>query len=81
MKVILVLDEMPQNCAYCPCFYDEIDKCQVTWFKGYDEKGRPGWCPLKEMPERKRLPHETDGDDILFGKACGWNDCIEEIER
>lgn len=80
MKAILILDEMPKSCMDCCLTDGEWAKCVVEWRdEEYDK--RPSWCPLKKMPERKRLPHETDDDDILFGKACGWNACIEEIEK
>ena len=80
MKLILVLDEMPISCSDCPCFYDELDKCQVMWWHG-DEEKRPGWGPLKEMPER--LHQHIIDEKPVFDKYYigGWNDCLEVIEK
>lgn len=90
MKAILVLDEMPRCCDDCQLNYDMGFGCDGFAIDDYtpidmkemrDETKRPSWCPLKAMPERKRLPHELDDDDITFGRVCGWNDCIEELEK
>lgn len=90
MKAILILDEMPRCCDECQLNYDMGFGCDalpmiietpVDMKEMHNEDSRPSWCPLKKMPERKRLPHETDDDDILFGKTCGWNACIEELEK
>ena len=94
-RAILVLEEMPSKCHLCPMsrFVSEISDdnnsiyCFFNRYIGAKYKttewdaDRPQWCPLKEMPDRKRLPHELEDDDILFGRACGWNACLEEIER
>lgn len=78
-----MLEKMPFMCGMCRFSTRGTHPvCIATdreHFVDISKGGRPSWCPLKEMPERKRLPHETDEDDILFGKACGWNECIEEM--
>lgn len=81
MKAVLVLDEMPKECDECPMHdFGWGEYCMATG-KSVKAEGKEPWCPLKAMPERKRLPHELDDDDITFGRVCGWNDCIEELEK
>lgn len=79
-KAILVID-MPKSCEECPCCYLTegcySDICQVNRFgleEGY-EKGRPNWCPLREVPERANHPDWCDGG--RYDK--GYNACIDEI--
>ena len=70
-KAILIID-MPKNCYECPCFEFGMDNyCAVTGFTNYDyENGRAANCPLKSIPERKKL-------SSLY--ECGYNSCIGEI--
>ena len=62
MKAILIIDEMPENCAECPMhdfldddnFDDSRTKCRMCRGVVNDDGfgTRPKWCPLKPM-ERK----------------------------
>lgn len=66
-KAILILDEMPKNCFFCPLQAD------IEWFGGvcsYDhyvgrrnrlsrhgnhnpsDESRPEWCPLRPLPKK-----------------------------
>lgn len=81
-KMILVI-EMPSSCEECPCCYLTegcySDICQVNRFgleEGY-EKGRPNWCPLKPMIEKKDR-NKVVGD-YLRGRCDGYNACIDQI--
>lgn len=85
-KAILVMD-MPESCSMCKFLYEfqGIKKCQLlnvlnngasklsqnTFTKKRHEK-----CPLRELPEKKKLTYTDLGAD---NKANGWNDCLDEI--
>lgn len=76
-KAVLVMD-MPESC----------DECRVVrMVNGYyicqakrnlrRSKKRPGWCPLRELPERKKA--DTDLLTMESGIVDGWNACLDEI--
>ena len=80
-KAILVID-MPDCCADCPCSYFERSNPKLNLICGIAQEdanniGKPEWCPL-QIP-----PLEEEGSDCFDefedGYAQGWNDCIEEI--
>lgn len=88
-KAILVID-MPYNCIECKlrhlhtCPYENKD---VVGY--YELSFRPGWCPLKEMPEKKKEVYEIEckndnGEYEVTSiepikTAIGWNECIDYI--
>lgn len=73
-KSILVIDT-PDNCCYCPCAGTSM-VCQAT--NREVSGGRPEWCPLQELPERKS---EEFGQTIInAARAEGWNACLDAIE-
>ena len=37
--------------------------------------GRPDWCPLRELPEKK--PHTEDVLEVFIN--TGYNACIDEL--
>lgn len=97
MKVILVLNEMPNNCSECPCCNE--DECG-NQYKGYIgdylewNSGRPSWCPLKPMPEKREYIDDNKdyplNDDYCFSEEefedivennqiSGYNKCIEDL--
>lgn len=85
-KAVLVM-EMPESCSKCKFLYEfqGIKKCQLmnvlnngasrlsqnTFTEKRHEK-----CPLRELPERKKLTYNNLCAD---NKANGWNDCLDEI--
>ena len=82
MKAILVLDEMPKNCLKCPieknisipletCIQCPLGKCAID----EETKTRPDWCPLKEVPKKKKDTLMTNYKRYVQG----WNDCIDRI--
>ena len=95
MKAILVMD-MPSSCLECPigkdisipieiCIKCPFEKCVI----GEETKTRPDWCPLKQMPEKKKERYgmnrrtstghwETYGEET-DSFATGYNTCIDEI--
>ena len=85
MKAILVLDEMPKGCVCCPCSDDEDHFCRAK-SEYYYSLGRPSWCPLKELPQKRYTsfdPETIDGEplSVLTVYYEGWNECIEELEK
>ena len=91
MKAILVM-EMPDNCAECPCSDECVDMCRqmesVITEEVNGECDKPSWCPLVPMPERKS---ETEKTTYGFGdydfpllrenhENIGWNACLDAIE-
>ena len=82
-KCILVMD-MPTLCHKCPlCTFHNVWYCEAVNKKIPYMTEKPSWCPLKEVPQKKRfdvLCSNEVGDkikDLLFTK--GYNDCIDEI--
>lgn len=56
-KAVLVMD-MPECCADCPCSFFERDNTKlnlICGMKGEDANnvGKPDWCPLIPMPEKR----------------------------
>ena len=54
------------------------DDGDIVYLNDVMMKGKPNWCPLREVPERK-----DETWDIMNMEDCyyndGWNDCINEI--
>ena len=83
-KAILIMDDMPECCADCPCSFFERDNpilnliCGVTQEDAYNV-GRPDWCPLRELPEK--IPELKSGYEDLSTsiRRVGWNACLDEI--
>ena len=87
-KSVLVIDT-PENCLDCQfcheldegveacCSISDDDKDTSLMKKidceyGYCQ-GKPDWCPLKELPNKKNW------GEIFNGNVKGWNDCLKEI--
>lgn len=85
-KAVLIMDDMPECCADCPCSFFERDNPILNLICGAAQEdaynvGKPDWCPLRELPEREEeLPVEKYEFGGL-GKAftSGWNTCLDEI--
>lgn len=81
-KVVLVMD-MPECCADCPCSFFERDNPKLNLICGAEGEdannvGKPGWCPLVPLPEKK--PEEVPIAYTYFGAYNdGWNACIDAI--
>lgn len=84
-KSVLVIDT-PENCldcqfcyeldegveAYCSISDDDKDTSlmkKIDCEYGYCQ-GKPDWCPLKELPNKKNW------GEIFNGNVKGWNDCL-----
>ena len=85
MKAILVM-EIPESCAECPCCDECVEMCRhmdspIIEVNG--ECGKPDWCPLVPMLERKEemTLKEAVKETFKYGASCGWNACLDAIER
>jgi hypothetical protein len=68
------LDEGIEAC--CELMEDEDDPtcCRmIETESGYCQE-KPIWCPLKELPERRKYSEE-----FFNGNVKGWNDCLGKI--
>lgn len=81
MKAILVL-EMPSSCEKCRLHSFVGKDCDVVCqakgtTQSYEDayNGKPDWCPLKPMPEKKKTPDNILGVFMNIGR----NACIDEI--
>lgn len=88
-KSVLVMDT-PETCldcmlcfeldegtkAFCLVMDDENDKnlCRDIQCDGGYCQSKPNWCPLKEVPERRKY-----GEEFFNGDVKGWNDCLKTI--
>ena len=87
-KSVLVINT-PENCLDCQFCYelDEgVEACcsisdddkdtslmkKINYEYGYCQ-GKPDWCPLKELPNKKNW------GEIFNGNVKGCNDCLKEI--
>lgn len=85
-KAILVVD-MPKNCKECRLCSPSREshtgqfcwKCAIhpsIMIKKSGEK--PEWCPLMELPKKKRtVGNESENDELCMN--AGWNNCIDEL--
>lgn len=82
-KAVLVMD-MPECCADCPCSFFERDNpilnliCGVTQEDAYNV-GKPDWCPLRKLPEK--IPESKSGYEKVTTsvKRIGWNECLDTM--
>lgn len=94
MKGIVVLDEIPKNCSKC-MFNTGLNVCKImkcikaektvsiyTTDKQVLEKTKPDWCPIIQIPEKKR-PSGLSPSPLIKGYLDsykqGFNDCINKI--
>lgn len=78
MKAVLVIDEMPRNCAECPIRFSG-EPNEWCWYlrHGLDDiKTKPSWCPLKYLPSKELDDDGSTEWDIYYQ---GWSDCLDEI--
>ena len=85
-KAVLVMDMPEQVCQKCTlCYETEDDEylcCAVGKLVPDGEK--PDWCPLRELPERKKtfttLECHSNGR-WTEGMKAGWNACLDAIAK
>lgn len=77
-KAVLIMD-VPEGCGDCVCFENNYDGmyCAAICRKinlPSPDYFRQEWCPLKELPERRKYNEEHFNGDVK-----GWNDCLKTI--
>lgn len=87
-KSVLVIDT-PENCDKCKIRAINLAWCNVarkstshyTNGKPIDERKRPDWCPLRELPEKMEVcgRYPQPGEPVPSYRI-GWNKCIEQME-
>ena len=81
MKVIFVLDKIPENCMQCPLRFKDGNKDDWFMFRcilstdQIPKEGRLWNCELKFLPLKKT----PSGSDIFNDYVRGYNDCIDDI--
>jgi hypothetical protein len=94
---VLVIDT-PENCLDCRFCYESDEGVEACCSISDDDKdtsltkkidceygycqGKPDWCPLKPLPEKKEYVDPTSSakakKNII---AVGWNTCINMIVK
>lgn len=82
-KAILIL-EMPECCADCPCSFFERSNPKLNLICGVTQEdannvGKPDWCPLKPMPKKQALNGGLT--EFQMGARSGYNLCIDDIMK
>lgn len=79
-KAVLIID-MPNYCKECSLRKDIYCKAvkednNIGYYLNNKDPSmyKPEWCPLKEMPERRKYNEEYFNGDVK-----GWNDCLKTI--
>lgn len=89
-KAVLIMDDMPECCADCCCGYFERDSKELNLICGAtgedaNNVGKPDWCPLRELPEKKvadkRLAISPLTEGYLNEFEKGWNACRDVIDK
>ena len=87
-KAVLVMD-MPECCADCACSYFERDSKELNLICGAtgedaNNVGKPDWCPLRELPEKKVADERLAISPLTEGRLNefekGWNACRDVID-
>ena len=92
-KAVLVMN-MPESCGECP-FCRGLNECKVKKYLVRDrlftiftvdaqimEGGKPSWCPLRELPEKKKSVYPQECYDNSYWPdemRAGWNACLDMI--
>lgn len=85
-KSILIIDT-PERCSMCKFMRNTDEEYHYCRVLGFDyqvndymrstPKGKPDWCPLKAVPEKRNVVF--DDKSMWAEQRRGWNACIEEI--
>lgn len=89
-KAVLVVDMPEQVCQKCTlCYeYETVDDGYLCCATGklLPDGGKPDWCPLRELPEKKKefelreCKGSVEGTwEVPLPENKGWNDCLDEI--
>lgn len=76
MSKAVILIEMPENCY--ECLLEHNNKCTAYGDIRVESIGKPKWCPLKTLPEKRPIKDRYSYSYQLTYDQ-GWNRVIEEI--
>lgn len=84
VKAVLIMDDMPECCADCCCGYFERDSKELNLICGAtgedaNNVGKPDWCPLRELPEKKETNYYMNNKEK--GIVEGWNACLDAVKN
>ena len=80
-KAVLVMD-MPKSCYHCPLGNDDAECDLIGRHVGVEfMTGKPKWCPLRPMPEKKQLSGDVHNVQSMAEEisVASWNACIDAI--
>lgn len=93
MKKGYILMDMPDKCKVCRFYYPARDMHTGEYTSGCriiptmmirEPENKPDWCPIREMPERKR-PNEFTVSPIIEKQYSefdrGYNACLDYLEE
>lgn len=83
MKGIIVVDEISKCCYECNVLTEQCEclAMDVLSVEVDTEKGKPEWCPIRQIPDKVEILKNAKGVAEIQEKAfsIGWNDCIDKI--
>ena len=59
---------------HCACLNNKV-------LKEIPQNGKPDWCPIKPIPERKMCSKSICIETEEYYQRKGFNACLDEIER
>ncbi len=80
-KLVLLVDS-PKTCTVCPLSLEtEVYSVNLCWAMeerriNMDSGNVPDWCPLRELPKKKKLSCDNWEYNI---QVKAWNACIDAI--
>jgi hypothetical protein len=78
-KSVLVIDT-PEKCDSCMYIGTFHSFCKINCRDIKDTSTKPGWCPLKPLPDRKEYIVPINNAELLEDfMAVGWNACLGKI--
>lgn len=78
-KSVLVIDT-PEKCDSCMYIGTLHSFCKINCRDIKDTSTKPGWCPLKPLPDRKEYIVPINNAELLEDfMAVGWNSCLRKI--
>lgn len=91
-KAVLVMDmpDVCMDCEFCMEIHEGLEACCIlvadnddsSFCREIDDycQGKPEWCPMKPLPEKKEVCGKyPQPDRIVPSYKIGWNACIDAI--
>lgn len=84
-----ILVDVPEKCSQCNFWFAKATepvecRCMAKQRKLQNLTEKPDWCPIRELPEKRRVMgvprNPSIGDFERVAYQRGWNDCVEQME-